>query len=433
MTTARAVARDVLLRVEDGAYSNLVLPEALRRTGLTTRDRGFATDLVYGTLRARRRLDARLAPHLRRSLGDLDPPVRAALRLGAYQLEIGVAPHAAVGETVEVAPTRARGFVNGVLRSLAAAGPPWPVDANPAVELSYPDWIVDRLTTDLGGDPAHAALETQNDVPTLTLRPNPLRTDASALAAELTDAGAAVTRGRLVPDAVALRGGGDPAALAAVTEGRATPQDEASQAVVALVNPQPGDRILDVAAAPGGKATALAERVGDRVVVAVDVHPGRLRMVERAAHRLGLATVAPVLADGRFLPVPPATMDRVLVDAPCSGLGVLRRRPEARWRVGEPTPELVALQTDLVRRAAATVRPGGVLVYSVCTVTAAETIGVAAAVLADLGADFQALDPPPPPWTAWGPGGLLLPQAAGTDGMFVLALRRVPETTEAGR
>jgi 16S rRNA (cytosine967-C5)-methyltransferase len=433
VNTTRAVARDVLLRVEDGAYSNLVLPEALRRTGLSDRDRAFVTDLVYGTLRARRRLDHRLATHLRRRLDDLDPPVRAALRLGAYQLEAGVAPHAAVGETVAVTPARARGFVNGVLRSLAASGPPWPTADTAAIDLSYPDWIVERLTTDLGADDARATLETQNAVPTLTLRPNPLRTEPGMLADELAATGATVVPGRLVPDALGVRGAGDTALLASVRDGRATPQDEASQAVVALLDAHPGDQVLEVAAAPGGKATALGEQVGDGLVVAVDLHPGRLRLVGDAARRLDLPTVRPVLADGRQLPVPPACMDRVLVDAPCSGLGVLRRRPEARWRVGEPSTELVDLQVALVLAAAPTVRPGGRLVYSVCTLTAAETTGVTARVLDTLGDDFAILDPPPAPWRPWGPGALLLPQDAGTDGMFVLVLRRVPGTIGSGR
>ncbi len=338
-----------------------------------------------------------------------------------------------MGETVEITPARARGFVNGVLRSLAASGPPWPVSTDPAVTLSYPDWIVARLTADLGAADAAATLATQNDVPTLTLRPNPRRTDAATLTAELVTAGVTVTPGRLVPDAVSIRGAGDPAALAAVHDGRATPQDEASQAVVAIVDPRPGDRILDVAAAPGGKATALGERVEDGIVVAVDVQPGRLRLVRDAARRLDLPGVVPVLADGRSLPVPPASMDRVLVDAPCSGLGVLRRRPEARWRVGEPTAELLDLQANLVRHAAATVRPGGLLVYSVCTLTRAETTGVAAAVLADLGDEFTLVTPAPPPWTACDPGALLLPQAADTDGMYVLALRRVADRRGPGR
>ncbi len=426
MSTARGVARDVLVRVEDGAYANLALPEALRRTGLDRRDRAFATDLVYGTLRARRRVDELLARCGRRPLDDLDPPVRAALRLGAYQLLTGVAAHAAVGETVAETPPRARGYVNGVLRAVAGLGPPWPEPDGLAARLSYPDWVVDRLVADLGADDALAALETQNEPPLLTLRPNPRRVDAAALADELRAGGATVHRGGLVPDAVLVRGGGDPAALPAMTVGRATPQDQASQAVVALVDPQPGERLLDVGAAPGGKSTGLAERVGDGIVVALDAHPGRLTLVEHAAARLGLPVVRSVLADGRALPLRGGRVDRALVDAPCSGLGVLRRRPEARWRVEPPTAALIALQVDLTVAAAATLRPGGRLVYSVCTLTAAETTGVADTVVAALGDRFRALDPPGPPWVPAGPGALLLPQAAGTDGMFVLALEAVP-------
>jgi 16S rRNA (cytosine967-C5)-methyltransferase len=424
VTSAREVARDVLVRVDGGAYSNLVLPEALRRSGLGDRDRAFATDLVYSTLRAERRLDALLAPHSRQPLDGLEPTVRSLLRLGAYQLLHDVAPHAAVGETVAAAPRRARGFVNAVLRSLAGSGPPWPEPASEAESLSYPDWVLARLAADLGAVDARGALEAQNEPPLVTLRPNPRRTDADSLAAELAATGARVSRSALLPDAIAVRGAGDPAALAAVRDGRATPQDAASQAVVALVGAGGGDRVLDVAAAPGGKATGLAERLDAGVVVAVDAHAGRLARVRDAAARLGLEAVWPVLADGRALPVVEASVDRALVDAPCSGLGVLRRRPEARWRAGEPTPALVDLQVALVLGAAATLRLGGRLVYSVCTLTAAETTGVAATVVARLGARFRVGTPPGPPWRPAGAGARLLPQDAGTDGMFVLVLER---------
>ncbi len=433
MSTSRAVARDVLVRVDDGAYANLVLPDALRRSGLDARDRAFVTDLVAGTLRARRRVDAILAPHGRRRIDRLDPPVRATLRLGAYQLLRGVAPHAAVGETVAAAPARARGYVNSVLRRVAASGPPWPEPAGPGEALSYPDWIVTRLTEDLGADAAHAALVTQNEAPTLTLRPNRTRTTPDTLEAELRATGAAVHRGAVAPDALAVRGAGDPGALPAVRDGRATPQDQASQAVVTLVDAQPGERILDVAAAPGGKATGLAETVGDGLVVALDVHPGRLGLVTAAARRLGLAAVTPVLGDGRVLPVPRASVHRALVDAPCSGLGVLRRRAEARWRVAEPSAALIGLQVALVLAALDALRPGGRLVYSVCTLTAAETTGVAAAVLAAAGDTVRVGERPGPPWTPSGPGALLLPQAAGSDGMFVLTLERVPGAPGSGR
>jgi 16S rRNA (cytosine967-C5)-methyltransferase len=426
---AREFAVAALVRVEGGAYSNVVVPAGLRGSGLTARDRAFATDLVYGTLREQRRLDAVIAEVADRPVARLDPPVRAALRVGIYQLLHGSAVHAAVGETVAVAPRRARGFVNAVLRRVADSGPPWPEPPDRGTRFSYPDWIVDELAAVAGdGDALDALLATGNRPAALTLRPNHAAGGGAAggaIAAELASAGVTVERGRLVPDAVVVRGAGDPAALPAVAEGRATPQDQASQAVVAFVAAEPGERILDVAAAPGGKATGLAERVGaGGLVVAADVDAGRLRLVERAARRLRLSTVRPLRADGRHLPVRPASFAAVLVDAPCSGLGVLRRRAEARWRVRpDAVAELAALQRDLLLEAAAAVRPGGRLVYSVCTLTTAETIAVAEWALRNL-AGFEPMARPPAPWRAHGPGALLLPDAADTDGMFVLALRR---------
>jgi 16S rRNA (cytosine967-C5)-methyltransferase len=294
------------------------------------------------------------------------------------------------------------------------------------VRLSYPDWVVERLVHDLGAPDAVATLEAQNEAPAVTLRPNPSRVTGDGLALELEHCGMSVGRGALVADAVLVRRGGDPAAIAAVAEGRATPQDQASQAVVRILAPAPGDQVLDVAAAPGGKATACGELVGQTgLVVALDVDPGRLRLLSEAAGRLRLAHVRPVLADGRRLPVTASAFDRVLVDAPCSGLGVLRRRPEARWRL-DPTSiaSLADLQTQLVLAAAGATRVGGVLVYSVCTLTEAETTGVGGRVLAHLGARFVPL-PPPAGWRPAGSGALVLPHDAGTDGMFVLALERV--------
>jgi 16S rRNA (cytosine967-C5)-methyltransferase len=428
---ARRIALDVLVRVDSGAYANLVLNAALRDHALQARDRAFATDLVYSTLRRRRSLDAALATALDRPIDALDPPVRAALRLGAYQLASGVPPHAAVGETVAAAPRRARALVNAVLRKLAATGPPWPEpggdDAGAiGVRLSYPDWIVERLIADLGRDDALEVLAAGNEPALVALRPNPARTTPADLAGELTRVpGATVETGRLDIGAVLVRGSGDLARVPAVAEGRATPQDEASQAVVVALDPAPGDIVLDACAAPGGKATAVAERLGGAgVVIAADVHPGRLGLVRTAAARLGLPTVQPVVADGRAQPVPTGACDRVLVDAPCSGLGVLRRRPEARWRIHpEAVPALAGLQRVLLREAARALRPGGTLVYSVCTLTAEETVGVDAWAAGEL-PELAARPPPGDPWKPWGRGALLLPHVAGTDGMFVLRLQR---------
>jgi 16S rRNA (cytosine967-C5)-methyltransferase len=423
---ARVVAIDALVRVEDGAYAHVVLPAMLGQSQLDDRDRAFTTDLVYGTVRAQRRLDDLLAHVVKRPLRRLDAPVRAALRVGAYQLLHDTPAHAAVGSTVDAVGARsprARGFVNANLRALTRLPRPWPEPANDAVALSYPDWLVARLRDELGAHDARAALVAMNDPAAVTLRPDPRQVTAAALADELRAAGAEVEPGRLVADALVVRGVGDPGRLPAVRDGRATPQDQGSQAVVVALAPEPGERILDLAAAPGGKATAIAERVGrDGAVVAVDVDAGRVRLIDSARHRIGLAQLFPVVADGRCPPLVDAAFDRVLLDAPCSGIGVLRRRADARWRLQpDAIDELAALQRELLAAAAALVRPGGILVYSVCTVTTAETLAVDEWAR-DALPQFRALDPLAAPWRGHGRGALLLPQDAGTDGMYVLVL-----------
>ena len=371
--SARAVAIDALVRIDrDGAYANLVLPRMLERTRLGVADRHFVTELVYGTTRMRRACDSALEPYL---LRPLDPPTRAALRVGAYQLLVlGTPAHAAVGETAGAVPPRTRGLVNAVLRRLAAHPPVWPDEAT---RLSYPDWIVALLDEDLGPEAAREALQTMNQAPPVTER----------------------------------------------ADGYV--QDLASQWVAEAVDARPGHRVLDTCAAPGGKATALAAAVGagGPPVCAVEIRPARARLLDRNAARLG-AAVAVVAADGAALPFRPAMFDRVLVDAPCSGLGALRRRPDARWRI-EPgdVDRLAELQRRLVDEAADAVAPGGVLAYSVCTLTAAETLAVDEH-LAVARPDLVALPVPDGPWRAHGRGALLLPQAAGTDGMYVLRLCR---------
>ena len=373
--SARAVARDALVRIEEtDAYANLLLPTMLDRSRLDGRDRRFVTELVYGVTRMRRALDAALDPFVNR---DLEPTVRATLRLGAYQLlHAGVAPHAAVSATVAVAPKRAQGLVNAVLRRVADAGPP---DlGEPAVRLSYPDWIVQRLGADLGDADAFGALEAMNAPP----RPH-TRDDGYV-------------------------------------------QDPASGWVAGLVDAELGHRVVDVCAAPGGKATAIAHVVCDPgIVVAADVHPGRAALIAENAATTGTsAVVAPVVADGVHPPLRPAAFDRVLVDAPCSGLGVLHRRPDARWRVRESdVTEMAAQSQRLLAAAAPLVAPGGILVYSVCTITAAETADVAGWAARSL-TGFTPMRAPGGPWRPHGHGALLLPQAAGTDGMFILRLRR---------
>lgn len=421
----RAVAIAALARADDGAYANLDLPARLRNSTLGPRERAWVTDAVYGTLRQRGRIDALVKAASTRPLSGMDPPVRAAVRLGTYQLLDGVAPHAAVMETVNATPPSARGFVNAVLRAVARAGTDLPADAPLAARLSYPQWIVDELISQFGPDDAERVLSAMNQPGALTLRINPRRATPDALENQLRARGARVDRGVLVPDALVVVGAGDPAKLQPVRAGIATPQDQASQAVVALLDPQPGERILDLAAAPGGKSTGAAERMGDDgTVVACDLQRGRLDLVREAAGRLHLLAVHAVLADGRTAPLRDAAFDRVLLDAPCTGLGVLRRRAEARWRIDRKAiRELAELQQALLVAAARATRPGGRLVYSVCTLTEPETLGIDAFAREQLGG-FVTVEPPGAPWRPHGRGAVILPHDAGTDGMFVLVLER---------
>ncbi len=365
---SRRVAFDVLRRIDEGARANAALAEALAGTALDTRDRAFATELVYGSTRMARACDFLVERFVLRRL---DPPTRAALRLGAYQIHFLRTPaHAAVSATVEIAPRRSRGLVNAILRRVADASVSWP---DTATRLSYPDWIVERLVDDLGETDGLAALEAMNLAPTVTER----------------------------------------------SDGYA--QDRASQWVAAAVGVSTGERVVDLCAAPGGKSTAMAATGAN--VLAGDIDPDRVALVAAAVQRTGAHSVAVVAADGRNPPWPPASIDRVLVDAPCSGLGVLHRRPDARWRrLPADVARLVTLQRELLGAGIDLLRPGATLVYSVCTLTAAETLGVDDW-LADAHPELVSTEPPGDPWRAHGRGALLLPQAAGTDGMFLLRLR----------
>jgi 16S rRNA (cytosine967-C5)-methyltransferase len=372
VSAARRVAVDLLGRIEnDGAYANLVTPSTLEHARLSQRDRHLVTELVYGTTRMRRACDFLVDRFL---LRPVQPDVRTVLRLGAYQLEFTRVPaHAAVDASVSTAPRAARGLVNAVLRRVAESPVEWPDDAT---RLSYPDWIVERLRADLGAADALAALDQMN---------RPARPSER-------------------PDGYV--------------------QDQASQWVADLVGATAGERVADLCAAPGGKATAMAPRVGDGVVIAGDVHPVRTGLVAANVRRLGLgAEVCVVRADGRSAPFRPRSFDRVLVDAPCSGLGALGRRPDARWRiVADDVDRLAGLQRDLLDGAVALLRAEGILVYSVCTMTAAETVAVDEHV-ATRWPGLVPMELPGAPWVRWGRGALLLPQAAATDGMALFRYR----------
>ncbi len=429
---ARDLALEALLRVENGAFSHVLMPSMLRTSTLAPIDRAQVTNLVYSTLRGRGRVDYLLSKVLDRPLDAIEQPVVAGLRLGVQELLNGVAPHAAVGETVESIGRRrpmAKGFANGVLRSVSRLGPEWPwpegdSDAAVAIRTSHPEWLVARLRADLGHDLAAKVLDANDTVPGVTLRLNPRFSTLDELIGDLEDSGVTVERGRLMPNALVVSGTGDPRTLPAVSEGRATPQDEASQAVAAAIGAQPGERIFDICSAPGGKTTAIAEAMGDSgFILAGDRYAGRVRLVMDGAERLGLVSIHTFVGDARDVPIAPASFDRVLLDAPCSGLGVLRRRAEARWRISPDDPEVLGkLQQEMLLEASRLVKPGGLLAYSVCTLSSDETIGVDKWAQSAL-PRFEAQPIPASPWIAHGRGALLTPDAAGTDGMYLLLLK----------
>lgn len=418
LAARRAALRALAAVDEHGAWSTTAVPDAVAALS-DERDRRFASHLAHDTLRWRGTLDWLLGHVLRRPLADVEPALQRVLRLGALQLwRAHVPDRAAVSTSVALAReavprSRAKGaggFVNGVLRALARQRDalPWPDRAeDPVAHLTlvtgHPAWIVEERLAVLGVDATERLLAADNDPPGLTLR---AVGDREALLAELRDAGLDAQ-----PTTLADRGvrvpGADPRRLACVAEGRAVPQDEASMLVVAAAGAAPGDRVLDLCAGPGGKSTDLAARVGpDGRVTAVELHRHRADRVREAAERLGLE-VEVVVGDARAV-VPSDPVDVALVDAPCTGLGTGRRRPEVRWRrTPEDARALADLQVDLVTHAAAQVRDGGRLTYAACTWTTAETTEVVDRVEDRLGDRLERID-----------AVQLGPDTHGTDGMF---------------
>ncbi len=406
VSPARAAAYEVVRRVfEDEAYADRVLRTAA--AGLDERDQALARQLAYGTVQRARTLDHAIESIGRRPVRRLDAPVRAALRLGAFQLAFldGVPRYAAVNESVELVRKagleRGVSFTNAVLRRLAdgartfVEGLPESSPVEAALRHSYPDWIAETWWRDLGAEGALALMQAQNGQPETVVR---------------------LVRGEIdgTPDAE-IPGAWhvarvDPRAL---EEGRIWPQSRGSQLAALCVGSTPGQRVLDLCAAPGGKASMLA---GD--VVAVDANEARARELEENMARLGVTNVSVVRADGRALPDALVGFDRALVDAPCSGLGVLAARPDLRWR-SQPLPEL---QLELLRAAAERVRPGGAIVYSVCTINADE--GAAVVDASGLEVDASLGDEWPQFRDSARPAFLqTLPHVHGTSGFFIARLR----------
>ena len=398
VSPARAAAYETVFRVfEQDAYADRALRTAV--ASLDQRDRAFAQRLAYGTIQRVRTLDYAIEQLGRRPVRKLDPPVRAALRLGAYELGFMQTPrHAAVNEAVELVRRarleRAVAFTNAVLRRVAdGIGALLESLPEGALKHSYPDWVEEVWTRDFGREQALALMRAQNEAPETVVR-----LVRGEIEGEPTDIPGAYRVERVDEDALA--------------EGRIWPQSRGSQLAGLVVGARAGERTLDLCGAPGGKATMLAGEV-----TAVEKHPGRARELEENAVRLGATNVSVVCADALELPPELRDYDRALVDAPCSGLGVLASRPDLRWRA-EPLPEL---QLALMGAAADRVRTGGTIVYSVCTLNAEENEAVL---------DASDLTPEPlgEQWPQFAhpkrPEFLLTrPDLHGTSGFFIARLR----------
>ena len=410
ISPARRAGFETVLRVfEDDAYADRAFRTAADR--LEPRDRALAQRLAYGTIQRVRTLDHGIEALGKRPVARLDPPVRAALRLGAYQLAFSeVAAHAAVNESVElvrhVGLERAVKFANAVMRRLAlglrelVSALPEATAEEAALRHSYPDWVARVWWRDLGSDEAPALMRAQNEPPETVVRLNGL--PRGPVSGEPDPE---------IPGAVHV----DRVDECALATGLVWPQSRGSQLAGLAVGVQPGERVLDLCAAPGGKTTQLAQTAAE--VVAVEKHPGRARELEENCRRLDATNVRVLNADALSLPDEVGGFDRMLVDAPCSGLGVLASRPDLRWRA-QPLPEL---QRDLLRVATERVRPGGTVTYAVCTVNAGENEAVvdASGLQAEpLGEEWPQFAHPKRPEFL-----LTLPHRHGTSGFFIARLR----------
>lgn len=447
--TARELALRALRDVDiKESYANLALDAHLGKSQLEARDRAFATELVYGVARRQGTLDWLIEQIAGRQIAAIDPWARANLRSALYQIRYmdRVPESAAVNEAVELAKRYGHAgvakFVNGVLRNFLRRQNelPWPTVekdqiGNLALTLSFPRWIVATWLEQYGNEGATALMESANQVPPLTVRLNRLKTNREALIERLTTEGITARPTPHSPEGLILDGVGNAAGLEKLKSFKAglfTVQDESSMLVAPVLAPKAGWTVVDVAAAPGGKSTHIAERMGNQGrVIACDLHPHKIDMIEGNAERVGTSIIQGLAADARHLgKLMPNRADAILVDAPCSGLGTLSRRPDARWRK-QPADvaALSAIQADILEAAAQVLKPGGVLVYSTCTIHPAENQELVSKFVAKH-PEFQ-FDPiapflPPSLRETAGEAGWvqLLPHLHGTDGFFIARMRK---------
>ncbi|TDF98365.1 16S rRNA (cytosine(967)-C(5))-methyltransferase RsmB [Paenibacillus piri] len=389
---AREAALDVLVRIEqDRSYSNLLLHQTLQRYNLDKPDAGLATEIVYGTIQRLNTIDYFLARFVAKGLAKLEPWVRSLLRLSFYQIYYldRIPDHAVVNEAVNLAKRRGHqgisGMVNGVLRSVLRQKDSLqlPADLPPAERIvlahSHPEWLVNRWIRQLGEERTERICAANNEPPHVSIRVNTVKLSRSELLAKLGEAGLEAEPSALASDGIVVKGGGNMALTPWYAEGLFSIQDESSMLVADTVDPQPGDKVLDCCAAPGGKTAHMAEKMNDRGEIwACDIHEHKEKLIQEQADRLGLGSIRTIVADARELPerFAPGSFDRILLDAPCSGLGVIRRKPDMKWAKSErELDEICVIQHELLERVHSLLRPGGVLVYSTCTLEYNENEG----------------------------------------------------------
>lgn len=446
--SAREVALRALRDVDvKASYTNLALDAHLTRSKLEPHDRGLATELVYGVTRRRATVDWLISQVATRPLAQIDPWIRNDLRLAGYQILYmeRIPQSAAVDEAVELARRYGHEgvakFVNGVLRNVIRKLPTlrWPDPDREgtkalAILHSHPEWLVREWTEGFGPQEAVRLMEASNRIPPLTVRVNTLKATrdelAEALAAEgvKTEPTPHSPYGLIIHD---LTSASYLDRLKAMKAGMMTVQDESSMLVAPVLDPQPGQTVIDVAAAPGGKTTHIAELMGNHgQVIAMDIHAHKIDMIAENAKRLGTTIIEGVCADARQVGrLMPGRADAILCDVPCSGLGTLARRPDARWRK-EPgdVDQLVPIQQAILESAAEALKPGGTLVYSTCTIQPRENQELVAAFVASHPEfRFDDIRPYLPPGLAAVAGDCwvqLLPHIHGTDGFFITRLKK---------
>ena len=440
--TAREVAAFTLFSMEeDGAWSDGALHHYLERAGLPPRDRALATRLAYGVVQNQILCDWYLRHFSKIRLAKIAPRVRICLRLGIYQLILSdrIPAHAAVGETVELirryahANERTVGYANGVLRAAAqaAANNTLPRMDCPdkesyySLRYSHPEWLVRMLTAQYGQKETAALLAANNETAPVSIRVNRLRMTRDEAAAHFTADGFAVQPHPFAP-AILLADRGEIAGHPLFTQGAVTIQDAASATCVEVLDPQPDTFVLDCCAAPGGKSFYIAERMRNRGrLISCDIYAHKLEKIAQGAERLGLSILQPTLQDASaFHSEWEGQADTVLCDVPCSGMGIIRKKPEIRWKDETELAGLPAIQRAILENCARYVRPGGTLVYSTCTILERENEAVVRAFLAGH-PTFEAVPTTHPVFgTAENGMVTLLPPAHGTDGFFIAKLRR---------